>query len=148
MRDKSLVLAVEWLKLQGADTIAELCEHVSGACNELVDRLGLPPIKAKRLREALEGTARTVSRARASGASRWWFSRKRRGMCNTGEAAKHAQAAKEVRYGPRAPCRRLGRFDGACVMGMWMHVPLCTHACMHDCIRVEIWICTAHGRVR
>ena len=78
VRDKSLVLAVEWLKRQGADTIAELCEHAPGACNELVDRLGLPPIKAKKLREALAGTARTVSRARASGAPSWWSSRERR----------------------------------------------------------------------
>ena len=98
LRDKSLVLAVEWLKRQGADTVAELCELAPGACDELVDRLGLPPIKAKKLREALAGTARTVSRARASGAREWWFSRTRRGMCDTGEAAKHAQAAKEARY--------------------------------------------------
>ena len=55
VHDKSLALAVEWFKRKGADTVADLRELPADALKDLVDSLGLPPIKAERLRAALEG---------------------------------------------------------------------------------------------
>ena len=55
VHDKSLALALEWLKRKGADTVSDLRELPAEALTELVDGLGLPPIKAARLRAALEG---------------------------------------------------------------------------------------------
>ena len=56
VHDKSLALAVEWFKHKGADTVADLrvLPYYYDALKELVDSLGLPPIKAEKLRAALE----------------------------------------------------------------------------------------------
>ena len=54
VHDKSLALALEWFKRKGADTVADLRELPAAALEDLVGSLGLPPIKAERLRAALE----------------------------------------------------------------------------------------------
>ncbi len=55
VHDKGLEFALEWFKRRGADTVADLRELPADALKDLVDSLGLPPIKAERLRAALEG---------------------------------------------------------------------------------------------
>jgi hypothetical protein len=58
VHDKSLESALEWSKRRGVNTVADLRELPAAALTDLVGRLRLPPIKARRLRAALEGAPR------------------------------------------------------------------------------------------
>ena len=55
VHDTGLALALEWFKRRDVETVAGLRELPADALKDLVDSLGLPPIKAERLRAALEG---------------------------------------------------------------------------------------------
>jgi hypothetical protein len=55
---QTLQLAIRWLKLQGANTLADLNHLPAGTytCKELADSLGLPVVQAQWLLTELEGT--------------------------------------------------------------------------------------------
>ena len=61
VHDKSLEFVLEWSKRRGVDTVADLRKLPAAALTDLVGRLRLPPIKARRLRAALEGEPRDGS---------------------------------------------------------------------------------------
>ena len=83
--ERCLALALEWFKREGADTVADLCELPAGACKKFVDSLGLPPLKAQKLPEALEGASLAhepmtlqLGRLAMCGDVRWQMRRRRR----------------------------------------------------------------------
>jgi hypothetical protein len=63
----SLERAVNWLALQGAQTVADLRELPPGTytCKDLAEDLGLPLVQAQRLLTALEGTKSSCNPPRA-----------------------------------------------------------------------------------
>jgi hypothetical protein len=65
VHSKSLALAVKWFERKSTDTVADMRVLPADALTELVESLGLPPIKAERLREALKGEPRNAIAANA-----------------------------------------------------------------------------------
>ena len=68
---QSLERAVDWLALQGADTVADLRALPPGTytCKELADGLGLPMLTAQRLLTALEGAKSSCNPQPAAGSA-------------------------------------------------------------------------------
>ena len=99
-RERILEVAEDRLKREGVDTVADLAELPEGSCEELVDSLDLPPIKAKRLLSALEGEARERARCRM--------------LCDVRErrSATQVHATEACRRRPSWRCLRLPRPSG------------------------------------
>ena len=68
---QSLERAVDWLALQGADTVADLRALPPGTytCKELAESLGLPVVQAQRLLTALEGANSSCNPSPAAGSA-------------------------------------------------------------------------------